>query len=157
MKQNDRKKSSSSIPDKAELPLNNPYSISSDIQTTSAVFNVFEDEDDDEDLEVNGNIGSKMLSKIVQKKKTSLLSKNVTAVEHKKPVKSIQNERIISLIPITLQNADKYKKVFILLFYIKTFTIFLSILRFYGRSFPSFVLSHVQYSPVTFIPLQRKH
>ena len=120
MKQKERKNGSSSIPENTELPLNNPYSISSEIQTTSAAFNVFEDEDEDEDLEVNGNIGSKMLSKNVKKKKTSILCKHVT-VELKKPVKSIQTERIVSLIPITLQNADKYKKVFIILFYIKNF------------------------------------
>jgi hypothetical protein len=120
MKQKERKNGSSSIPENTELPLNNPYSISSEIQTTSAAFNVFEDEDEDEDedLEVNGNIGSKMLSKNIKKKKNSILCK---PVELKKPVKSFETERIVSLIPITLQNADKYKKVFIILFYIKNF------------------------------------
>ena len=78
MKQKERKKGSSTL-ENYELPLNNPYSISSDIQTTSAAFNVFEDEDEDEDLDLNGNIGSKMLTKTIHKKKTSLLSRNVTA------------------------------------------------------------------------------
>jgi hypothetical protein len=79
MKQKERKKGSSTL-ENYELPLNNPYSISSDIQTTSAAFNVFEDEDEDEDedLDLNGNIGSKMLTTI-HKKKTSLLRRNVTA------------------------------------------------------------------------------
>ena len=115
----ERKRTTSSTPVDTQLPLN-PHSSNS---SEPKAFDVFEDEDDDEDLSVTGNLGSQILS-TTPKHNPFLNSdkrKKVGGDLKKKPIKSFLSERLISVVPITLHNLDSYKMVFLLSTYFKDF------------------------------------